>query len=64
MEELEYYGREQQRKRNLEKGIARNKNVEREKNNNKAIPRILMSKIKGEKIKRTKEREQKSGGGK
>jgi len=48
----------------LEKGIARNKNVEREKNNNKAIPRILMSKIKGEKIKRTKEREQKSGGGK
>jgi hypothetical protein len=31
VEELEYYGREQQRKRNLEKGIARNKNVEREK---------------------------------
>jgi len=51
VEELEYYGREQQRKRNLEKGTVRNKNVEREKNNNKTIPRILMSKIKEEKLK-------------
>jgi len=49
VEELEYYGREQQRKRNLEKGIARNKNVEREKNNNKTIPRALLSKTKEEK---------------
>jgi hypothetical protein len=33
----------------LEKGILRNKNVEREKYNNKTIPRILLSKIKEEK---------------
>jgi hypothetical protein len=31
VEGLEYYGREQQRKRNLEKGTARNKKIEREK---------------------------------
>jgi hypothetical protein len=48
VEELEYYGRKQQRKRSLEKGIARNKNVERDKYNNKTIPRTLLAKTKEE----------------
>jgi hypothetical protein len=34
---------------NSVKGIDRNKHVEREKRNNKTIPRILLSKIKKEK---------------
>lgn len=44
----------------MEKGIARNKNVEREKTNNKSIPRILTSKIKEEKLKERKKENRKA----
>lgn len=46
MKELEYYGRKQQRKRNFEKGIGRNRNVEREKTTIK--PYLELAKTKEE----------------
>jgi len=44
----------------LEKGITRNRNLRREKNNNKATPRILMSKLKEDKLKERKKENRKA----